>query len=186
MKKLSAQLAKSSFAGVLQTAIAKHLDITQSRVAQFVADGTFVKLPNGKLDKDDCRIRYIRWLRDETRKSSQSVAASRVQDARAAEIELRIQTKKGTLMAQAEATAIAVCDELFGPLKPDILAIPPRLTRDIALRQQFEDQIETAFNAAADRAKAGVLRIDEAGHLVPTLKNVVPSKERSKNAKASR
>jgi hypothetical protein len=140
--------------GVLQSAVAAHLDVSQARVAQFVKEGVFEKTTDGKLDLTGCRIAYIRWLRDETRKSSNSAAASRLQDARAAEIELRTAEKHKLFEARGHAAAAEAVDDVLGPLRPDLLAIPARLTADIALRRKFEDEIDNAFAAMGERANA--------------------------------
>jgi hypothetical protein len=137
--------------GSSQKAVATHLDMSQQRVAQFVRDGTFPLLENGKLDVDACRVIYIRWLRDQSRKLGGSAAADRLLEARAAEIELRTAGRLETLRARSLETVIEYTDEILGPLKPDMLAIPARLTRDLVLRRQIEEAIEFTFNAAADR-----------------------------------
>jgi hypothetical protein len=137
--------------GSSQKAVATHLDMSQQRVAQFVRNGAFPLLENGKLDVDACRVIYIRWLRDQSRKLGGSAAADRLLEARAAEIELRTAGRLETLRARSLETVIECTDEILGPLKPDMLAIPARLTRDLLLRRQLEEAIETTFNAAADR-----------------------------------
>jgi hypothetical protein len=53
--------------------LARHLDLTHPRIAQ-LADEEHVleRLPNGRFNLDDCRVRYIRWLRDPERRSAKS------------------------------------------------------------------------------------------------------------------
>lgn len=136
--------AVGSIVGVGQATLGKHLDISQVRVAQFVADGTFLKLPNGKLDKDDCRIRYIRWLRDETRKSSQSVSASRVQTARAEKIEQEIARDRRDLIPADE-----VCDfltETVGTFRSELAGVPAASTRDPDIRAVMEKNLDAAVD----------------------------------------
>ena len=149
--------------GVTQAVLADHLDISQVRVAQFVKEGVFRKTTDAKLNLATSRIAYIRWLRDETRKSSKSASASRVQDARAEEIKLRLEEKRGTLLQQGQAEAINVIDEFAGGLKSDLMAIPARVTADLALRRRIEDGIDHAFADAGKRAIAAANRVTTAG-----------------------
>src|SRR5262245_14744717 len=126
--------------GVNQATLGKHLDISQTRVAQFVADETFPKLPNGKLDKDDCRIRYIRWLRDETRKSSASVSASRVQVARAEQIEQQTAKERRDLIPAEEVTDFLT--ETVGTLRSELAGVPAASTREPAVRAAIEKSLD--------------------------------------------
>lgn len=139
---------KKTGAGSSQATVAKHLDMVQQRVAQFVADGTFVTLPNGKLDVDDCRIRYIRWLRDETRKSSASVSASRVQVARAELIELQTAKERGELIPILEVTEFL--EETVGVFRSELAGLAAASTRDLAVRQAIDNHLD----AAIDRCRA--------------------------------
>jgi hypothetical protein len=85
-------------AGKSQLWVAAYLDMSKQRVSQLVTDGTFPSLPNGKLDQNVCRVAYIRWLRDESRKSSTAEAAKRVQNARADRIEMLTRKDRGELI----------------------------------------------------------------------------------------
>lgn len=142
--------------GVNQATLGKHLDISQTRVAQFVADGTFVTLPNGKLDKDDCRIRYIRWLRDETRKSSASVSASRVQVARAEQIELQTAKELRDVIPIEEITDFLT--ETIGTLRSELSGVAAASTRDPAVRAEIEKNLD----AAIERCRAAFGTADKA------------------------
>ncbi len=139
--------SRSGAAGVSQATLARHLDISQPRVAQFVADGTFVAMQNGKLGLDDCRIRYIRWLRDESRKSAASVSASRVQTARAEKIEQEIARDKRDLIPADE-----VCDfltEAVGTFRSELAGVPAASTRDPVIRADIEKNIDAAIGRLA-------------------------------------
>lgn len=143
-------MAKSS----LQAAVAAHLDISQARVAQFVKEGVFTKTTDGKLDLTGCRIAYIRWLRDESRHNSHSAAARRVQDARAREIEIRVNDKLKIQERAGQQAAIDAIDEMFLPLRNNLLSIPARATVDLVTRRKIEDLIEAAIAATGERAQA--------------------------------
>jgi hypothetical protein len=157
--------AAKSGVGVSQVTLAKHLDISQQRVAQFVAEGIFPRLPDGKLDRDVCRVIYIRWLRDETRKSSASEAATRVQHARALEIEVRTARELSKLVPTEDVLAWNA--EILGTLRAELTGVPAASTRDLEMRAEIEKQI----NAAVDRAKRSFNQQSEAlrrGELDPS------------------
>jgi hypothetical protein len=53
--------------------LARHLDLTHPRIAQLAdEEHVFERLPNGRFNLDDSRVRYIRWLRDPERRSAKS------------------------------------------------------------------------------------------------------------------
>lgn len=134
--------------GASQAQVAAHLDISQPRVAQFVGEGVFKPLPSRKLDLDTCRLAYIRWLRDETRRSTQSAAATRVQDARAKEIELRTAREEGRLW-DAEETS-AVIQDILGTYRSELEGVAAGSTRDLSIRAAIQQQIDDAM----DRCRA--------------------------------
>ena len=134
--------------GASQAQVAQHLDVSQPRVAQFVGEKVFKPLPNRKLDLDACRISYIRWLRDETRKSTQSAAAARVQDARAKSIELRTAREEGRVW-DAEETK-AVIQDILGSYRSELEGVAAGSTRDLPTRAAIQQQIDDAM----DRCRA--------------------------------
>lgn len=146
--------------GSTQASIAKHLDISQPRVAQFVAERVFKPLSNGKLDLDVCRLAYIRWLRDETRKSSQSAAAARVQDARARAIELRTEREMGKWIEVEDVEGWMT--EVLGTFRSALWGLPAASTRDLTLRAEIQkhldhslEQIERDFEEARAKCNQG-------------------------------
>ena len=52
-------------ATVTATQLGEHLGLTRQRIGA-LADTEHVieRLPNGRFDQDDCRLRYLRWLRE--------------------------------------------------------------------------------------------------------------------------
>ena len=106
---------------------------------------------------------YIGFLKDEARRSSQSAAASAVQEARAEEIRLRTADKRREQETKGQAAAIEAIDTVAGPLKPDVLAILPRLVKDLALRRQLEDAIDGVFGAMSKRAATIADKLERRG-----------------------
>ncbi|RJF69592.1 hypothetical protein [Rhodopseudomonas palustris] len=122
-------------------------------VRNLVRDGFIPDAAAGKYRAVDVASGALKAREAADRRASQSAASSRLLEARAAEIEVRTEARKKAHLQDAQAHAIAVMDELLGPLKPDCLAIPARVTKDLVLRARIEDELERAFDAAADRAK---------------------------------
>ncbi|MET4233379.1 phage terminase Nu1 subunit (DNA packaging protein) [Bradyrhizobium sp. LA6.10] len=131
-------------AGASQAQIAQHLDISQPRVAQFVGEGVFKPLPSRKLDLDACRVAYIRWLRDETRKSTQSAAATRVQDARARAIELRTAREEGRLVPLEGVHAVIA--DILGTYRYELTGVAAASTRDLSIRTAIQRHLDEAID----------------------------------------
>jgi hypothetical protein len=85
--------------GVSGRRLAQHLDLSLQRVTQLTkTEHVIERLPNGTYDQDDCRIRYLRWLRDAQRRAGRSKADADFTAAKAELIRLRIAEKTNTLM----------------------------------------------------------------------------------------
>jgi phage terminase Nu1 subunit (DNA packaging protein) len=135
--------------GATATAVGSHLDLSRQRVGQLADEGVFSRNANGLYDLDNCRLAYIRWIRDDQRRTTKSASTSRVQDARAREIELRMARDAHRLIETDEA--IAVCDEIVGTYKAELAGLPARVTRDMGLRQTIETEIDDICRRVADR-----------------------------------
>lgn len=130
--------------GASQGQVAQHLDVSQPRVAQFVGEGVFKPLPNRKLDLDACRVAYIRWLRDETRKSTLSAAGARVQDARARAIELRTAREEARLVPLEDVQAIVA--DILGTYRYELTGLAASATRDLSVRAAIQQHLDDAID----------------------------------------
>ena len=131
------------------TVLAAHLDLKRTRIRQLVAEGVLRRRSDGTFDVDSSRVAYIRWLRSDERRASKSASASRVQDARARQIELENARRDGQLCETAEA--IAFVDEVLGPLKGELQGFAARVTRDLELRKKIETEIFGILARASER-----------------------------------
>lgn len=86
---------------------------------------------------------YIRWLKDEERRTSKTAAASQVQQARAREIELRIAREAGELLQREDVEAF--CADALALFRSALGGIPTAATRDIALRLKIETLLNDAL-----------------------------------------
>lgn len=125
------------------------LMIGVERVRQLVKAGYIQRPKPGYTTIVSAVQGYIRFLKDEDRKSTKTAAASRATEARTAEIELRIAERKRDLIPQEEANM--AMDLLVGVVVAELSGLPARLTRDVGMRRKYEAE----FNAAKARiAKA--------------------------------
>ncbi|MCJ2102711.1 hypothetical protein [Methylobacterium sp. E-046] len=138
---------------VSPTEIGDWLAMTAERVRQLAVDGVF-RRQEGTYPHRECVLRYLAWRAADRRDATQTAGDSRIRDLRADEIALRLERESGALIAEARAEALAIVDEFAGPLRSDMMSIPPRVTKDLALRQAMEREIEAAFGAASKRADA--------------------------------
>jgi hypothetical protein len=128
---------------------AKLLMVTDVWVRQLAKQGYITIPERGKVSRVGAVQGYIRSLKDEERRSSKSAAASRVQIARAREIELRTAEREKFLIRTDEA--MAVLDEIVGSLVSEASGIPARVTADIELRNKIETALHDLFARASDR-----------------------------------
>ena len=132
--------------------LAECLGLTPMRVQQLVKEGVIKRTAKGKFPLMAGIAAYVAWLKEDQRKASKSASTGRMTDARVADLELRMEERRGALRAAAEETALATCDRVLGEFRVDIYSIPARVTADIALRQALEHQFDEAFRSAATRA----------------------------------
>jgi hypothetical protein len=77
---------------------AKELDLCSERIRQLIRDGLIDRGPRGKVSMISAYRGLVKFLRDDSRRTSKSASASRVQDARSREIELRTAEREGQLL----------------------------------------------------------------------------------------
>jgi hypothetical protein len=133
---------------------AKLLQVTTSWIRRLTREGWLKKQTVDTYLIVDVVQGYIAFLRDEHRRASQSVAASRVQNARAADIEARTAERLKASERAGEVAAVGAIDDVIGPLRSDLFAIPARVTVDLMTKRKFEDGIDDALDAMSKRASA--------------------------------
>lgn len=173
-------------AGLISTeTAAKLLMISIEWVRRLTREGAIRKVGKDQYRVVDVVQGYITYLRDEARKTSKSAAASRIQDERAEEIRLRNAERKRTLIEQAQAEVIRVVDEIAGPLRSDLMAIPAQVTKDLKLRRVIEERIDGAFGAASKRAVSAAASVAEAGTALGATRKAKPRRVGAKQPRVS-
>jgi hypothetical protein len=135
---------------------------------QLVRDGWIKKLGKNRYRVVDVVQGYIKHLQDENRRAQKSAAASRVQDARAAQIEMLTARDMGKLVDVDDV--LTWQSEILGALRSELTGVPAATTRDLAVRAEIEKQI----NAAVDRSRTA---FEEAWSLLQSGKPVAVDAE---------
>lgn len=134
--------------------VAELFEITAERVRQLVKSGHIEKRAKDQVPLVSAVRGYIRFLKDDERRSSKSAAASRVQDARAREIELKTAEREGSLMDVEEVRAVVA--EWGGVIRTGLNSIPARLSRDMTFRRKIETEIDDVFRQATERFESAM------------------------------
>jgi hypothetical protein len=148
--------------------------ISEERIRQLVKQG-FIPKPekHGFVQLVGAAQGYLRYLKDDERRSAKSAAGSPVRDARVLEIELRIAERSRELIPVEDA--LNDMAELAGVMRSELSGLPARLTRIVAARQKVETEIDGILLRLSLRAaqKAESLEACRGHPQVPT--DVEPS-----------
>jgi phage terminase Nu1 subunit (DNA packaging protein) len=133
--------------GTPASALARHLGLSVGRIHKLAAAGVIPRLAGGGFDQDVCRLRYIKYLSTEGRRSKDSDAKTRAQEARTKTLELRARREEGELVEMAEVEVVFT--DIISTLSAELGGVPASCTRDLSLRATIEEN----QNAAIKRAK---------------------------------
>lgn len=120
-------------------------------IGTLIADGYIVRQPNGRLRRIDVFRGLLKFKTDEDRRSTKNAAESRVRDARAAEIELRVAARRRELIPLADAEAGFA--RLSGMVREALDGFPARVTRDRGLRLVIERETDSALRSISESAE---------------------------------
>lgn len=152
---------KQDAAGTITTTqAAKLLGVSEAWIGKLHKMEYVPKAGRGKWNLVAVVQGYIRFLKDEDRRSSKSASASRMQDVKTARLEMQMQQERRELVP-LEDTRL-VLDTAAGLLKSSIMAVPAKYTRDIKERRRLEGllaealgQIASGIDKKADALAAG-------------------------------
>lgn len=116
------------------------LGISAERVRQLIKDGLVQKRGRNSVPLRSAVQGYIRFLKDDGKKTTKSAAASRLQDARAHQVEVRTAKEVRELVPAEEADA--VLQTIIGMLMAALNGLPAQLTRDLDERVKIEAAID--------------------------------------------
>jgi hypothetical protein len=129
--------------------ISKLLMLTPQRVRQLVNDGWIVQASRNVYSVAAAVQGYIKFLKDEERRTSKSAATSRLHDVRTREVELRMAREENRLV-DIEDVTIAV-GEIVGGFRSELAGLQAACTRDLALRRVIEKHLHGAIDRCRKR-----------------------------------
>ncbi|MBX9740504.1 MAG: hypothetical protein K2X62_10540 [Beijerinckiaceae bacterium] len=137
------------------------LELSAERIRQLIGAGYIEKHGKDQVPLVSAVRGYIRFLKDDERKASRTAAVSRVQIARAREIEFKIAEREHRLIDIAEHEDLFA--EAFGSIRSGLAGVPARVTRDVELRRRIEAGIDDVLRRAADRFEEGTANLKASG-----------------------
>lgn len=130
---------------------ARLLMISEERIRQLQKQGYIPRAEKrGTVQLVGAVQGYLRYLKDDERRSAKSAADSRVRDARALEIELRVAEKTRDLIPIEDA--LTDMAELAAMVRSELGGLPARLTRIMAERQKIEMEVDGVLVRLSERA----------------------------------
>jgi phage terminase Nu1 subunit (DNA packaging protein) len=111
--------------------VAEHLDLTSKRMHELFNENILIKTgKSGGQDKDDCRVRYIRYLRSLSKGKNTSSGdlneeRTRLTKAQADRAELELQEKEGELISTDLIKTI--WSDYVANVRSKLLALPSKL-----------------------------------------------------------
>jgi hypothetical protein len=91
---------------------------------------------------------YIRFLRDEDRRTSKSSSASRMQDVKTQRLEMQMAADRRELVPREEAQI--VLDTAAASMRGPVMAVAAKFTREVAERRRLERLLGDALGTIAD------------------------------------
>lgn len=129
--------------------ISKLLMLTPQRVRQLVIDGWISQSGRNVYSVAAAVQGYIKFLKDEERRTSKSAATSRLHDVRTREVELRMAREENRLV-DIEDVTVAV-GEIVGGFRSELAGLPAACTRDLAQRRVIEKHLHGAIDRCRKR-----------------------------------
>ena len=146
-------------AGIISTEVAcQLLMLSRQRIDQLVAAGHLQRHAPGRFRTVDVVQGYIRFLRDEDRRSSKSAADSRMRDAKAREIEVRTQQRLSRLVPLDVYEEMI--DSVAGVVRSEFAGLAAASTRDLTMRRIIERELNARLRRIAEHAMAQAIRLE--------------------------
>lgn len=134
--------------------LATVLGVGERQVQKLEKAGVLKKTAHGTWPLPESVQAYVgHRVQSELRRAGRTPANDRMADLKADKLAFQVERESRSLLREAERRTIALIDEIVAPVKPDLMAIPARLTKDISLRRRMENEIEDVFTAASKRMK---------------------------------
>lgn len=134
--------------GVITTAqAAKLLGVSEMWIGKLHKMEYVPKVGRGKWSLVAVVQGYIRFLKDEDRRSSKSASHSRMTDIKAERLEMQMRAERRELVPLDDTRL--VLDTAAGLMQSSLMAVPAKYTRDVAERRRLEGLIADALGDIA-------------------------------------
>jgi hypothetical protein len=136
---------------VTANSLATHLGMTRQNVARLTAEAVIEQRTDGCYDQTASRLKYIKHLRDEHRRSPRAAADAKHAEAKTALLQIRIEEKQRTLMRRDAHEAII--DEMAGLVLTKLGGWPARVGgADLGVRRRAEAVLRELRTEIAEAA----------------------------------
>lgn len=152
-------------AGTITTAqAAKLLGVSEAWIGKLHKMEYVPKAGRGKWNLVAVVQGYIRFLKDEDRRSSKSASASRMQDVKTARLEMQMKVESRELVPFEDAKL--VLDTAAGLIRSSVMAVPAKYTRDLKERRRLEDLLAAALGQIATGIDRKAAALEEGDDIV--------------------
>ena len=150
----------SNGSSVTATQLGRHLDLSRQRVQQLVDEYVITRLPDGRFDQDDSRVRYLRWYGIPIGDRYGHKPMPSTSKPKLKLLQLRLAEKRGELVRQTDVDA--PIDELVGVTLTAMSSMPARCAPrgDLVVRRCIE---QVVFEVRTEIANIAQRKADEAG-----------------------
>lgn len=138
--------------------------VSGERIRQLVKEGYIPKPGKNQYPLVGVVQGYIRFLKDEERRTSKVAAESGLKAARQREIEMRIAEREHRLIDTSEA--LAVVDEIVGRYRAEFSGLAARITRDVELRKRIEAEVNGTLQRVSDLLASRAVALRTRGEAV--------------------
>jgi hypothetical protein len=149
--------------GVPASALARHLGLSVGRIHKLAAEGVIPRLAAGGFDQDVCRLRYIKYISTEGRRTKDSDAKTRAQEARTRRIEMQVRREEGETIDLTETEE--VFEDVLGTYRSELAGVPASCSRDLALRETMEGKLNEAISRCKRRFSEKMAALKEGGEV---------------------
>jgi hypothetical protein len=140
--------------------LASIFGMSAARISQLCSAGWFKSLPTGrgKYNLIDACSGFVKFLRDEDRRSTRSAADARIKDAKAQDIETRTKQRLGKLISLEVYEEMI--DNISGVVRSEFAGLAAASTRDLTIRRIIEREVNARLKRIAEYAMAQAIRLE--------------------------
>lgn len=139
------------------TQVAALLTLSIERVRQLVNSGYIPRVGKAKYPVVGVVQGYIRFLKDEDKRTSKSAADDSLKAVRQREVEIRIAKEEGRLVDMSDVEA--AFGSILGTLRAELSGVPASVTREASLRSAIDHAQSAAFGRAQKKFQDASLEL---------------------------